>query len=60
MGCELRRDWLPNPGNGIVHGWGFGQSDFMWHLRQLPRVKAHHFGAGTWPFEALWVLDHFI
>lgn len=33
------RDWLPNPGNGIVHGWGFGQSDFMWHLRQLPRVK---------------------
>ena len=37
---KMRYDWIPNPANGIVHGFGFGQSDFMWHLRLLPRVKA--------------------
>ncbi|CAE7563550.1 unnamed protein product [Symbiodinium natans] len=41
-----RYDWLPNPANGILHGFGFGQSDFMWHLRLLPRVKA--------AFAAIW------
>ena len=34
-----RKDWLPSPSNGILHGFGFGQSDFMWHLRMLPGVK---------------------
>lgn len=42
-------DWIPNPANGIVHGFGFGQSDFMWHLRLLPRVKA--------AFAAIWSTD---
>jgi len=42
-------DWIPNPANGIVHGFGFGQSDFMWHLRLLPRVKA--------AFAAIWNTD---
>ena len=36
---QFRRDWLPNPTNGIINGFGFGQSDFMWYLRLLPRVK---------------------
>jgi hypothetical protein len=39
-------DWLPSETNGILHGFGFGQSDFMWHLRLLPRVKA--------AFSAIW------
>ena len=39
VAVQLRIDWLPNPSNGIIHGFGFGQSDFMWHLRQLPKVK---------------------
>lgn len=39
-------DWIPSPTNGIINGFGFGQSDFMWFLRLLPRVKA--------AFEAIW------
>jgi len=34
-----RGDWLPSETNGILHGFGFGQCDFMWYLRLLPRVK---------------------
>lgn len=40
------RDWLPSETNGILHGFGFGQSKFMWCLRLLPRVKA--------TFSAIW------
>lgn len=25
---------------GILHGFGFGQSKFMWSLRMLPKIKA--------------------
>lgn len=32
-------DWLSDPGNGIINGFGFGQSKFVWHNRLLPRVK---------------------
>jgi len=46
-------DWLPNPSNGIIHGFGFGQSDFMWHLRQLPKVKESF--AAIWGTEDLLV-----
>jgi len=44
-----RRDWLPDPSNGIVSGFGFGQSDFMWYLRMLPKVKE--------AFAAIWRTD---
>jgi len=40
------RDWLPNPNNGIINGFGFGQSAFMWNLRQMPSVRA--------AFECVW------
>ncbi|CAJ1380827.1 unnamed protein product [Effrenium voratum] len=46
-GCP--KDWLPSPSNGILHGFGFGQSDFMWHLRMLPGVKE--------AFAAIWGTD---
>ncbi|CAK9093249.1 unnamed protein product [Durusdinium trenchii] len=36
-GCK--RDWLPDERNGILNGFGFGQSDFMWFLRLRPKVK---------------------
>jgi len=54
----LRRDdpstwvgtnWLPSELNGIISGFGFGQSDFMWHLRLLPRVKTS--------FASIWETD---
>jgi hypothetical protein len=32
-------DWMPSTMNGIVHGFGFGQSAFAWYLRELPAVK---------------------
>jgi hypothetical protein len=41
-----RKDWLPSPGNGIISGFGFGQSEFLWSLRTLPRVRR--------AFEAIW------
>jgi hypothetical protein len=37
-------EWFPNPSNGIV-GYA-GQSEFMWRLRLLPRVRQ--------AFEAIW------
>ena len=33
------RTWAPNTKDGIIYGRGIGQSDFMWHLRLLPRVR---------------------
>ena len=33
------RAWAPNAKDGIIYGRGVGQSDFMWHLRLLPRVR---------------------
>lgn len=45
----LKGDWLPSETNGILHGFGIGQSDFMWHLRLLPPVKA--------AFSAIWNTD---
>jgi len=48
----LKGDWMPSETNGILHGFGFGQSDFMWHLRLLPRVKA--------AFSAIWNTDDLI
>lgn len=36
----IQGDWLPSETNGILHGFGFGQSRFMWRLRLLPQVKA--------------------
>lgn len=33
------RTWAPNAKDGIVYGLGIGQSEFMWHLRMLPRVR---------------------
>eukprot|EP00438_Fugacium_kawagutii_P021664 Skav223792 [mRNA] locus=scaffold575:461177:469481:+ [translate_table: standard] len=44
-----RRYWLADPFNGIVRDFGFAQSDFMWHLRQLPLVKES--------FAAIWGTD---
>jgi hypothetical protein len=31
--------WAPNAKDGIIYGRGVGQSEFMWHLRLLPRVR---------------------
>lgn len=39
----IRRDWLPDERNGILNGFGFGQSDFMWFLRLRPKVKVRWF-----------------
>ena len=50
---ERERNWLPDPGNGILGGWGFGQSAFMWHFRNLPKVKAAF--AAIWETEDLLV-----
>lgn len=38
--------WLPDSSNGIIFGYGFGHSDFMWELRLQPKVKE--------TFEAIW------
>ncbi len=43
---DLKGDWLPSEKNGIISGFGFGQSRFMWNLRLMPRVKR--------AFEAIW------
>lgn len=31
--------WVASTGNGIMAGYGIGQSEFLWHARQLPKVK---------------------
>mmetsp|Transcript_5027 Transcript_5027/g.6388 ORF Transcript_5027/g.6388 Transcript_5027/m.6388 type:complete len:341 (-) Transcript_5027:328-1350(-) len=59
-GNEIRHDdvatwednWLPSPQNGILAGFGFGQCDFMWHLRLLPKIKS--------AFAAIWETDDLI
>ena len=33
------RSWIPNHSNGIISGFGFGQSDFMWRIRNARKVK---------------------
>ena len=38
--------WAPNAKDGIIYGRGIGQSEFMWHLRLLPRVRKAF--AGLW------------
>jgi len=48
-GCSVQRadpttwtcehGWFPSPTTGIVSGLGVGQSDFMWQIRLLPRVR---------------------
>eukprot|EP00929_Paragymnodinium_shiwhaense_P002828 TRINITY_DN10313_c0_g1_i1.p1 TRINITY_DN10313_c0_g1~~TRINITY_DN10313_c0_g1_i1.p1 ORF type:complete len:397 (-),score=69.87 TRINITY_DN10313_c0_g1_i1:322-1512(-) len=47
-GSKLRRNdietwddktWWPDPSTGIIGGFGFGQSAFMWEMRLLPKVK---------------------
>jgi len=43
---DLDGDWLPSEQNGIISGFGFGQSPFMWKLRLMPRVKS--------AFESVW------
>jgi len=57
-GTKVRRDdpeswndkrWLPDERNGIIGGYGFGHSDFMWDLRLQPLVKA--------TFAAIWEDD---
>jgi len=58
-GTEVRRhdvdswghhyDWLPSPTNGILSGFGWGQSACMWHVRLLPQVRA--------AFAAIWGTD---
>lgn len=45
----IQGDWLPSETNGILHGFGFGQSDFMWCLRLLPDVRS--------VFSAIWGTD---
>lgn len=35
-----RYDWLPSETNGILSGFGWGQSSCMWQVRLLPQVKA--------------------
>jgi len=47
--------WLPSATNGILHGFGFGQSDCMWHIRLLPDVKAAF--AAIWGEEALTIFS---
>lgn len=39
-------EWLPDPKSGIMNGFGFGQSDFLWYIRTQPKVRE--------AFEAIW------
>merc|ERR1712137_784507 len=48
----IEGDWLPSPSNGILGGFGFGQSAFCWHARLLPGVKQ--------AFAAIWDSDDLI
>jgi len=43
------KTWAPNAKDGIIYGQGIGQSEFMWHLRLLPRVRQ--------AFAAVWSRD---
>mmetsp|Transcript_17436 Transcript_17436/g.40927 ORF Transcript_17436/g.40927 Transcript_17436/m.40927 type:complete len:422 (-) Transcript_17436:42-1307(-) len=53
-GTTLKRDdiatwhkeWLPDPLNGIMAGFGFNQSDFLWLLRTRTKVRQ--------AFETVW------
>jgi len=45
---EIKRDnpatwrddiWVASARNGIMAGYGIGQSEFLWHARRLPKVK---------------------
>lgn len=38
--------WIPNPVNGIIGVHGFGQSEFCWHARSLPKARQ--------AFESVW------
>ncbi len=56
----MRRDdvstWRAFPGdatNGIIFGFGIGQSPFMWHLRGLPAVRRAY--AAVWDTDDLLV-----
>lgn len=31
--------WIAGTDTGIMSGYGIGQSEFLWHVRQLPKVK---------------------
>jgi len=31
--------WIASTANGIMSGYGIGQSEFLWFVRQLPKVK---------------------
>mmetsp|Transcript_41933 Transcript_41933/g.121316 ORF Transcript_41933/g.121316 Transcript_41933/m.121316 type:complete len:432 (-) Transcript_41933:44-1339(-) len=44
--------WLPSAGNGILGGFGFGQSAFCWQARLLPRVRQ--------AFAAIWETEDLI
>jgi len=46
-------NWLPSSTNGILHGFGFGQSKFMWSLRMLPKIKTAY--SAVWGTEELLV-----
>lgn len=53
-GTTVRRDnidtwhkeWLPDPINGIMSGFGFNHSEYLWFLRTRPKVRE--------AFEAVW------
>lgn len=40
------KEWLPDPDNGILSGFGFNHSEFLWFIRQRPKVRQ--------AFEAVW------
>jgi len=44
--CTWEEGWLPDARNGILGSHGFGQSDFCWHARTLPKLQE--------AFEAVW------
>ena len=46
------RGWLPSAGNGLMGGYGIGQSDFCWHARQIPGVKQ--------AFASIWECDNLL
>ena len=44
--------WLPSKTNGIMRGYGFNHSDFLWNTRLLPKVKR--------AFEIVWETEELI
>merc|ERR1719230_347374 len=44
--------WLPDPDNGIMHGFGFCHSDFCWFIRTRQAVRR--------AFEAVWATQSLI